>query len=109
MNEVYTLKEKLLLTAAGSMMFSVFAIAWGIPGEWLYGWPIWALFGLLAAMTAVLFGAVVGTAFWCGVIREVIRRRREDERRRDEPVKLVGRGGMYVSREVVCRAAEGMK
>ncbi len=105
--ERYTIKEKLGLTAAGSMMVSAFALAWGIPGDWLYGWNVWAIFGLLCGMTAVLFGAVVVTAAVCGIVREVLAERRC--RDSEDHVQLIGREWRYVSRETVCRASGGRK
>lgn len=101
--EHYSLKEKLLISAAVCVAVSVFALAWGIPGEWLYGWPIWKLAALMIAMTAVMWTAVVCVAFIAMLIREAIRAAKKlGETNR----QLCGREWRYVSRDVVCRSAE---
>lgn len=101
--EHYSLKERLLITAAACMVVSVFSMAWGIPGEWLLGWPVWKLAALMIAMTAVLWAAVVCIAFVVVLIREAIRAAQELD---EIEQQLYGREWRYVSRDVVCRSAE---
>lgn len=103
MKERYTIRELLLIDAAVSIGLSTIAMAWGIPGEWLLGWPIWKLTALMIAMTAVLWAAVVCVAFAVVLIREAIRAANELD---EIGQKLYGREWRYVSRDVVCRSAE---
>lgn len=103
MKERYTIRELLLIDAAVSIVISTIALAWGIPGEWLLGWPVWKLAALMIAMTAVLWAAVVCVAFIALLIREAIRAAQELD---EIEQQLYGREWRYVSRDVVCRSAE---
>ena len=104
MQEVFTLKEKLLLTAAAALLVSGGAISWGCP-EIFSGWSLPAICGAWLVLGSAVFGAAVsvGTAVrvaWdchCDAIRR---------KEREEIAQIIGRDGVYISRDAVCRTAE---
>lgn len=102
MQEIFTLKEKLLLTAAVALLVSGGAISWGCP-EIFFGWSLPAICGawlmMSAAMMAALASAVLLVRMAAGLHRMAI------EKEIREAVQLYGRE-WHVSRDTVCRTAE---
>ena len=94
------LKDKLMMSAAGSFLLAAAGLGWGVPGEALIKYTTAEIAGMLIGMTVMFFaaavGVIIGVRLVCG-IAEYIADCAE--------LRLMRREERYVHRAVVCRAA----
>ena len=102
-------KDRLIISGGFAFLAGAMILGWGIPGEVLYGSSVAFVAGVMVGLIALVFAAllVIMVVFDMLMIKaEENRRKRAAKRMQAEEYQLRGREWQYVSRDVVCRAAE---
>lgn len=102
-------KDRLIISGGFALLAGAMILGWGIPGEVLYGASVAFVAGVLIGLTALVFAAILAIMVVFDMLMiaaEEARKKRAAKRMQAEAYQLRGREWQYVSRDVICRAAE---
>ncbi len=102
-------KDRLIISGGFAFLAGAMILGWGISGDVLYGSSVAFVAGVLIGLTALVFAAILAIMVVFDMLMiaaEEARKKRAAKRTQAEAYQIRGREWQYVSRDVICRAAE---